>query len=328
MSLLGSVLSGVFGFMGNQANINFQQQSNLQNLMHADRWNNINLRFQHQTNLENREFINQLNQQQIQMQHEAWNREDTAVQRRAADLQSAGMNPLLAAGQGAQASGPINLNAHRSEAPQGRHLARMEAARIETDIAERVLRMRDDFATNAASRKVMEATALEHIERAESIREERGLLWIQQGNYHARMNQLAATIEHMGVQNALIREQEETERLRQSQVSASTAATILDNTRRVVENEVARQTADDRISQVEQDLIATSISNQIMEREEEIRSNLGITTQGSWNEKLGQFIIHQFNRFMEFRRADQTNHQEVPNTNLFRGFDERWRDRN
>lgn len=50
---------------------------------------------------------------QKNMQQEAWNREDKAVQRRAIDLEKAGLSKTLAAGSSASSSSPIAISAPR-----------------------------------------------------------------------------------------------------------------------------------------------------------------------------------------------------------------------
>lgn len=68
----------------------------------ASQINKANISMQRETNALNEKLM-----------RESWQREDSAVQRRAADLKAAGQSPLLAAGAAAQSSGPVSMTAPR-----------------------------------------------------------------------------------------------------------------------------------------------------------------------------------------------------------------------
>jgi hypothetical protein len=66
----------------------------------------------------NRRSEEENQQYQRSMNALALNREDNAVQRRAADMAAAGINPIMAAGSPAQSMAPVSSTAPRSEASQ------------------------------------------------------------------------------------------------------------------------------------------------------------------------------------------------------------------
>ena len=142
------------------------------------------------------------------MQEKAWEREDTAVQRRKADLIAAGLSPVLAAGSAATTMAPI-----RTEAPQIDTAAIASAGKSVTDSMMQSLAMKQGMenitktqaetaAIDAQRDKSEVETAFMRENNPLTIEGTKNFLAIQNATKSSQINRYLQETKGIGIDNA------------------------------------------------------------------------------------------------------------------------------
>lgn len=101
MSLIAAAIGAGAALVGGAVNAISTEYNNRRNANLQSQINAANIAAQERINQQNIDYMRSMTQKQ-------WERDDTAFQRQVADLEAAGLSPLLAGGQGAGNSSPVS----------------------------------------------------------------------------------------------------------------------------------------------------------------------------------------------------------------------------
>jgi hypothetical protein len=122
----------------------------------ANRQAKKNYEYQKEWNEKNFAFMQENQQYERALQQTMFNREDTAIQRRMADMKAGGINPILAAGQGASAGPVVASHAPQMESPDiSGVMSAAEKKMASMQMVMNALKMKADIDhTNADTRRI------------------------------------------------------------------------------------------------------------------------------------------------------------------------------
>lgn len=177
------ILDAIFGGFTGAVNNMLQYEANQdnyelaqENLQNTKYWNAKNYALA-EVNSEKNFALQQAQQDwDKQAQNTTWAREDAAVQRRAADLQAAGLSKTLAAGSAAQSSSPMHITAPQMATPKMATLSQADVpVRQAYQLADIAGIVRSAMQQNAEITKTQMDTKLSEQQAARIAEERKGL---------------------------------------------------------------------------------------------------------------------------------------------------------